>query len=91
MLFGPADDRLREALVQQREVPAAARAELFPGPAATARTTRARAVADLGWGLLGARARGDSDLARGGAGAAAPRLTRPGSPGPSPNSRAAPL
>jgi uncharacterized membrane protein YccC len=60
---GPADDRLREALVQQREVAAAARAELFPGPAATAWTTRARAVADLGWGLLGARARGDGDLA----------------------------
>jgi uncharacterized membrane protein YccC len=60
---GPADDRLHEALVQQREVATAARAELFPGPAATAWTTRARAVADLGWGLLGARARGDDDLA----------------------------
>ncbi|HYX95735.1 MAG TPA: hypothetical protein VE823_11750 [Geodermatophilus sp.] len=63
VLFGPADDRLREALAQQREVAAAARAELVPGPAATAWTTRARAVADLGWGLLGARARGDGDLA----------------------------
>ena len=60
---GAADTRLREALVQQGEVAAAARAELFPGPAATAWATRARAVADLGWGLLGARARGDGELA----------------------------
>ena len=60
---GVAEARLREALVQQGEVAAAARAELFPGPAATAWTTRARAVADLGWGLLGARARGDDALA----------------------------
>ena len=42
---------------------AVARAELFPGPAATAWTARTRAVADLGWGLLGARARGDDALA----------------------------
>jgi hypothetical protein len=55
LLLGPRPP----ALSAQGEVAAAARAERFPGPAATAWTTRARAVADLGWALLGARARGD--------------------------------
>ncbi|MGY1623140.1 FUSC family protein [Geodermatophilus sp. SYSU D00965] len=58
-----ADRRLHDALVHLNEVATAARAELLPTPAVTAWTTRSRWVADLGWGLLGARARGDAELA----------------------------
>jgi uncharacterized membrane protein YccC len=58
-----ADRRLHDALVHLNEVATAARAELLPTPAVTAWTTRSRWVADLGWGLLGARARGDGELA----------------------------
>ncbi|SDC58634.1 Fusaric acid resistance protein-like [Geodermatophilus telluris] len=57
------DRRLHAALDHLAEVAAGARAELLPDPAVTAGVRRARAVADLGWGLLGARARGDAALA----------------------------
>jgi hypothetical protein len=58
----PADARLHDTLVQLNEVATAARAELLPTPSVTAWTQRSRWVADLGWGLLGARARGDDAL-----------------------------
>ena len=58
-----ADRRLRQALEALGEVMTAARTELFPPPATTAWLGRGRSVADLGWGLLGARARGDDALA----------------------------
>ncbi|WP_336028959.1 FUSC family protein [Geodermatophilus sp. FMUSA9-8] len=57
------DRRLHAALDHLAEVSAGARAELLPTPAVTAGVHRARAVADLGWALLGARARGDDPLA----------------------------
>ncbi|MGY1713281.1 FUSC family protein [Geodermatophilus sp. SYSU D01106] len=57
------DRRLHAALDHLAEVSAGARAELLPTPAVTAGVHRARAVADLGWALLGARARGDGPLA----------------------------
>ncbi|MGY1651884.1 FUSC family protein [Geodermatophilus sp. SYSU D01119] len=57
------DRRLHAALDHLAEVSAGARAELLPTPAVTAEVHRARAVADLGWALLGARARGDGPLA----------------------------
>jgi hypothetical protein len=38
------------------------RAELDPSAASTAWLLRARWVADLGWALIGARARGDEEL-----------------------------
>ncbi|MGY1783634.1 FUSC family protein [Geodermatophilus sp. SYSU D00698] len=57
------DRRLHAALDHLAEVSAAARAELLPTPALTARVHAARVVADLGWGLLGARARGDDAVA----------------------------
>ena len=54
---GPADRALRDALVAQHEVATAARAELFAVTGADAQLRRSRQVADLGWALLGARAR----------------------------------
>ncbi|MCW2702781.1 MAG: Membrane protein of unknown function [Blastococcus sp.] len=57
-----ADRRLHDALVALTEVAAAARAELFATDATNAWLQRGRWVADLGWGLLGARARGDDVL-----------------------------
>jgi hypothetical protein len=58
-----ADRRLHDALAALSEVATAVRSELFPSPASTAWLRRARWVADLGWALLGARARGDDELA----------------------------
>jgi hypothetical protein len=58
-----ADGRLHDALVTLSEVATAVRAELFPTAESTAWLQRARWVADLGWALLGARARGDAALA----------------------------
>ena len=59
---GPADAALRDALVAQHEVATAARAELFAAPGADAWLHRSRQVADLGWALLGARAREEDAL-----------------------------
>ncbi|MBB3676152.1 hypothetical protein FHX36_001887 [Modestobacter versicolor] len=59
----PADRALRDSLVAQHEVATAARAELFAAPGADAALRRSRQVADLGWALLGARARGEDALA----------------------------
>jgi hypothetical protein len=59
----PADRALQDALVALNEVATAARAELFSAPGADAWRARSRQVGDLGWALLGARARGDDDLA----------------------------
>jgi hypothetical protein len=56
------DRRLHDALVVLTEVATAVRGELFPSAASTAWLQRARWVADLGWALLGARARGDDEL-----------------------------
>ncbi len=47
----------------QHEVATAARAELFAAPGADAQLRRSRQVADLGWALLGARAREEDALA----------------------------
>jgi hypothetical protein len=58
-----ADRRLHDALVELTEVATATRAELFPTPDSAAWLEFGRHVADLGWGLLGARARQDGDLA----------------------------
>ncbi|MCW2699045.1 MAG: Membrane protein of unknown function [Blastococcus sp.] len=58
-----ADRRLHDALVDLGEVMTAARTELFPPASTSAGLDQARSVADLGWGLLGARARGDDALA----------------------------
>jgi hypothetical protein len=60
---GPADQALRDALVAQHEVATAARAELFAAPGADLELHRSRQVADLGWALLGARAREEEALA----------------------------
>lgn len=59
----PADRALHHALIELNEVATAARAELFPTPRADAWRQRSRQVGDLGWALLGARARSDGDLA----------------------------
>ncbi|MGY1855520.1 FUSC family protein [Modestobacter sp. SYSU DS0290] len=58
-----ADRALQDALLAQEEVTTAARAELFAAPGADAWRRRARQVGDLGWALLGARARGEQELA----------------------------
>jgi uncharacterized membrane protein YccC len=61
---GPTADReLHDALVALNEVATAARAELFAAPGADAWRRRSRQVSDLGWALLGARARGEDALA----------------------------
>jgi hypothetical protein len=59
----PADRALRDALVAQHEVATAARAELFAAPGTDTQLHCSRQVADLGWALLGARARGEDALA----------------------------
>jgi len=59
---GPADAALRDALVAQYDVATAARAELFAAQGADAQLHRSRQVADLGWALLGARAREEDAL-----------------------------
>jgi hypothetical protein len=58
-----ADRELHDALVALNEVSTAARAELFSAPGADAWRRRSRQVGDLGWALLGARAREDTALA----------------------------
>jgi hypothetical protein len=60
----PADRELHDALLVQNEVALVARAELFSAPGADEERRRSRQVADLGWALLGARARTDGELAR---------------------------
>jgi hypothetical protein len=60
---GPADRALENALVAQNEVATAARAELFAAPGADAWVRHSRQVGDLGWALLGARAREEDALA----------------------------
>ncbi|CCH86809.1 Membrane protein of unknown function [Modestobacter italicus] len=60
---GPADAALRDSLVAQHEVATATRAELFAAPGADLQLRRSRQVADLGWALLGARARDEDVLA----------------------------
>ena len=58
-----ADRELHEELVALTDVATAARAELFSARGADAWLQRSRQVADLGWALLGARARQDAVLA----------------------------
>jgi uncharacterized membrane protein YccC len=58
-----ADRELHDALVALNEVATAARAELFSAPGADVWRGRSRQVGDLGWALLGARARRESELA----------------------------
>jgi uncharacterized membrane protein YccC len=58
-----ADRELHDALVALNEVATAARAELFSAPGADVWRRRSRQVADLGWALLGSRARDESGLA----------------------------
>jgi uncharacterized membrane protein YccC len=58
-----ADRELHDALVALNEVATAARAELFSAPGADVWRRRSRQVGDLGWALLGARARGEAELA----------------------------
>ena len=59
----PAEDhRLHDALVALSEVASAARAELVTDSATEAWLLRGRWIADLGWALLGARAREDEPL-----------------------------
>ncbi|WP_141137542.1 FUSC family protein [Blastococcus mobilis] len=53
---------LHDALVALSDIALVARAELSPAPATAAWLHQARHVADLGWALLGARARGEDDL-----------------------------
>jgi uncharacterized membrane protein YccC len=55
--------RLHDVLIAVSEVATAARAELFPSAGTAAWLLQGRWIADLGWGLLGARARGDDVLA----------------------------
>lgn len=57
--------RLHDALLALGQVAAASRAELVPDAHAAADLERARHVADLGWALLGARARGERALEEG--------------------------
>ena len=59
----PADRELHDSLVALNEVATAARAELFSAPGADVWRSRSREVGDLGWALLGARARDESELA----------------------------
>jgi hypothetical protein len=59
----PADLALHDSLVALNEVATAARAELFSAPGADSWRAWSRQVGDLGWALLGARARGDTELA----------------------------
>ncbi|MCZ2828718.1 FUSC family protein [Modestobacter sp. VKM Ac-2986] len=59
----PADRALHDELVALTDVAIAARAELFSARGADAWLERSREVADLGWALLGARAREDDVLA----------------------------
>jgi hypothetical protein len=61
---GEADRALHDALLALHEVAAAARAELSRASGTSVWLRRSRRVGDLGWGLLGARARGDEHLAR---------------------------
>jgi uncharacterized membrane protein YccC len=58
-----ADRELHDALVTLNEVATAARAELFSARGADVWRDRSRHVGDLGWALLGARARGETELA----------------------------
>ncbi|MFQ1000635.1 FUSC family protein [Modestobacter sp. SSW1-42] len=58
-----ADRELHDELVALTDVATAARAELFSARGADAWLQRSRQVADLGWALLGARARADDVLA----------------------------
>jgi hypothetical protein len=58
-----ADRELHDSLVVQNEVVTAARSELFSAPGTDAWQRRSRAVGDLGWALLGARARAEHELA----------------------------
>jgi hypothetical protein len=60
---GPADRALEDALIAQNEVATAARAELFAAPGSDAWVRLSRQVGDLGWALLGARAREEDALA----------------------------
>jgi hypothetical protein len=60
---GPADHALENALIAQNEVATAARAELFAAQGADAWVRLSRQVGDLGWALLGARAREEDALA----------------------------
>jgi hypothetical protein len=60
---GPADRALENALIAQNEVATAARAELFAASGADAWVRFSRHVGDLGWALLGARAREEDALA----------------------------
>jgi uncharacterized membrane protein YccC len=73
-----ADRALHDALVAQNEVATAARAELFSAPGADLWLSRSRQVGDLGWALLGARARGEAELAAAVAGRIQADLRRPG-------------
>jgi uncharacterized membrane protein YccC len=59
----PAERELHDGLVALHDVAAAARGELFSARGADAALDRSRHVADLGWALLGARARRDDALA----------------------------
>jgi uncharacterized membrane protein YccC len=56
------DRTLRDALVALSEVANAARAELVTNAGTAGWLLRGRWIADLGWALLGARARGDDTL-----------------------------
>jgi hypothetical protein len=60
---GPADRALENALIAQNEVATATRAELFAARGADAWVRLSRQVGDLGWALLGARAREEDALA----------------------------
>ncbi|NEK94328.1 FUSC family protein [Modestobacter muralis] len=59
----PAERELHDELVALADVATAARAELFSARGTDAWLQRSRQVADLGWALLGARARADAVLA----------------------------
>ncbi|GHE13871.1 hypothetical protein GCM10011381_37840 [Klenkia taihuensis] len=64
LVTGTGDEgALRTALEGLDEVGTAARAELRPAPGTAAWLHRARWTADVGWGLLAARTRGETDLA----------------------------
>jgi hypothetical protein len=55
--------RLHDVLLGLSDIAVATRAELSPAPGTEAWLKRARSVADLGWALLGARARGEDHIA----------------------------
>ena len=59
----PPDRALHDALVALHEVAVAAGAELYPASGTAGWLRRSRRVSDLGWALLGARARGEPQLA----------------------------